>query len=940
MSNREINVKNITLTKFNELISHQTIKIACFIVVLLSVVACGVSSDSNKKDPVVVENAVAFIKRPQLLDDEQVLVSDSIIEPQMFRPGAVLYIKDSASISSVARDLTSSVFSDEVFLNDEGLLLYDVKDLSVSYDGEKLIFAMRAPEDENADEEDQPTWNIWEYDLPSKNLNRLIESNFEAEKGQDVSPRYLPGGRIVFASTRQSKSKSILIDEGKSQYIAQDEGRDADAFVLHTMNDEGLDIKQITFNQSHDLNPVVLENGKILFSRWDNAGQTRSNGVNLYQINPDGSGLSYMYGRHSHDTGTDGDAVHFAKPRELDSGNIAVELRDFELTGTGSQTTEININDFVEIDVSIDGAAGDGQSSIISGLATNGEPNLKGNYGAFFPFTDNSNRYLVSWSLCRMQLIDTDSTTDGNQTGSVENCTAEKLASEDYEATTPRYGLWVLDASNGTQLPIDSPEDGQLIEDAVIMSARSEAFFIDELETVGEALTLKNDGFGILHIRSVYDFDGVDTSPVGLAILADPLQTAPGNRPQRFIRIEKPVSLPSDEVRDIDNTAFGRSSAQLMREIIGYAPIEPDGSVKIAVPANVAFAISLLDENGQRTSERHQNWLHLAAGETLECVGCHTGSSEVPHGRLDAQPESINTGAATTGIEFPNTESALFADMGETMAETYTRINGVRRLTPDILFEDEWTDANITPKAASFEFTNADLKTLIPFNKEACSSNWDNACRIVINYEQHIHPLWSVDRRVFEADEITLQEDQTCTACHTNLDTDGAARVPDEQLDLTDGPSTDEPDHFKSYRELLFNDNELALVNGALVDFLRDTDVVQLVPELDENGDQILDEDGLTILIPLEIVLVDVNGDPILDADGNEQLVPVLVQETVNVIPSMETAGASNSTDFMAPFQSGKSHENYLTNAEMKLISEWLDIGAQYFNDPLVAPAN
>jgi len=935
-----MNVNKITLTKFNESNFSWAGKIVCFMTMLLALTACGVSSDGDKKDPVVVENAVAFIKRPQLLDDEQMLVSDNIIEPQIFRPGAVLYIKDSASISSVAKDLTSSVFSDEVFLNDEGFLLYDVKDLSVSYDGEKLIFAMRAPEDEDADEEDQPTWNIWEYDLPNKNLHRIIASDFEAEKGQDVSPHYLPGGRIVFSSTRQSKSKSILIDEGKSQYIAQDEDRDADAFVLHTMDDEGLDIKQITFNQSHDLNPVVLDNGKILFSRWDNAGQTRTNGVNLYQINPDGSGLSYMYGRHSHDTGTDGDTVHFAKPRELENGNVAVELRDFELTGSGSQTTEINLNDFVENDVSIDGAEGVGQRSIVSGLTTNGEPNLKGNYGAFFPFTDNSNRYLVSWSLCRIQLIDMDSATDGNQTGSIENCTAEKLASEDYEAATPRYGLWVFDESNGTQLPIDSPEDGQLFEEAVIMASRPEAVFIDELEVTDEALTLKNEGFGILHIRSVYDFDGVDTTPAGTAILADPVQTAPGDRPQRFIRIEKPVSLPSDEVRDIDNTAFGRSNAQLMREIIGYAPIEPDGSVKIAVPANVAFAISLLDENGQRTSERHQNWLHLAAGETLECVGCHTANSEVPHGRLNAQPESINTGAATTGIEFPNTESALFADMGETMAQTYTRINGVRRLSPDILYEDEWTDANITPKAVSFEFANADLTTLIPFNKEACSSNWDNACRIVINYEQHIHPLWSVDRRVFAADEITLQEDRTCTTCHTSIDTDGAAQVPVEQLDLTDGPSTDEPDHFKSYRELLFNDNELALVNGTLVDFLRDTEVLQLVPQLDENGDPVLDEDGLQILIPLEIVLVDESGDPILDGDGNEQLVPVFVQETVNVAASMSTAGASNSTEFMAHFQSGQSHENYLTNAEMKLISEWLDIGAQYFNDPLVAPAN
>jgi hypothetical protein len=31
-------------------------------------------------------------------------------------------------------------------------------------------------------------------------------------------------------------------------------------------------------------------------------------------------------------------------------------------------------------------------------------------------------------------------------------------------------------------------------------------------------------------------------------------------------------------------------------------------------------------------------------------------------------------------------------------------------------------------------------------------------------------------------------------------------------------------------------------------------------------------------------------------------------------------------------------HTGYLTPAELRLISEWLDIGAQYYNDPFVAP--
>jgi hypothetical protein len=31
-------------------------------------------------------------------------------------------------------------------------------------------------------------------------------------------------------------------------------------------------------------------------------------------------------------------------------------------------------------------------------------------------------------------------------------------------------------------------------------------------------------------------------------------------------------------------------------------------------------------------------------------------------------------------------------------------------------------------------------------------------------------------------------------------------------------------------------------------------------------------------------------------------------------------------------------HTGYLTPAELRLISEWLDIGGQFYNDPFVAP--
>ena len=94
-------------------------------------------------------------------------------------------------------------------------------------------------------------------------------------------------------------------------------------------------------------------------------------------------------------------------------------------------------------------------------------------------------------------------------------------------------------------------------------------------------------------------------------------------------------------------------------------------------------------------------------------------------------------------------------------------------------------------------------------------------CRTVVNYETHIHPLWGVDRSGIDGNGMAF--DHTCTSCHSPADAMGMAMVPQGQLDLTDGPSADEPDHFNSYRELLFPDNQQTLNDDmtAVVDFME-----------------------------------------------------------------------------------------------------------------------
>jgi len=879
---------------------------------LFALAACsGGSSDGSSggllgggqdPDPVVVDFAVAYVKRPLLTDEDGNLLTSNVREPAEFRPGAELFVRDRASPSAAAVSITEGVFADDEEGNPPR---YDVKDLSASYDGSKLVFAMRAPEDPDLDDDEQPTWNLWVYDRSDDSLRRVIDSDITAEDGQDVAPRFLPDDRIVFSSTRQRRAKAILLDEGKPQFSAFDEDRDAEAFALHVIDQDGSDLKQITFNQSSDFDPAVLGSGRVVFSRWDNVANI--NRISLYSVNPDGTGHELLYGVHSHDTGPEGATVEFMEPRELPDGRLLAMLRaPGDQARMGTLPVAIDTAEFVEHDqptFANQGLLTDAQELLISGDLNLDEdaPALQGRYAHVTPLYDGSDRLLVAWSQCRL----VDQTSDPEDPVFAP-CSGEPLDDPNYVEADPLYGIWMHDLAEGTQQPVVLGEEGSANSEVVILEPRNRPpVILDQTPGIELDADLVAESMGVLHIRSVYDIDGTATEDLG--VLADPAQTVAADRPARFLRLVKSVSMPDDDLIELDGTAFGRSQAQLMREILGYVPIEPDGSVMVKVPANVAFWPEIIDADGRRIGPRHQNWLQLRPGEERTCNGCHTADSQAPHGRLDAQAPSANAGAPEDGSPFPGTVGTLFANQGETMAEVYARINAPRTPSMDVVYTDEWTDPDVRDPDEDLAYEYTLLSTQPPVDP-SCVQTYTATCRIVVNYEQHIHPLWSVSR----VDEDDAAVDHTCTGCHGDQDDMGMAMVPAAQLDLGDGASVDEADHFKSYRELLFNDNQQILDEGALVD--------ELVEVFDADGNQVFETDA--------------EGELILDAEGNP--IPVLVPVTVT--PPLRVAGANASERFFSRFEPGGTHAGWLTPHELRLIAEWIDIGGQYYNNPFDVP--
>jgi hypothetical protein len=313
--------------------------------------------------------------------------------------------------------------------------------------------------------------------------------------------------------------------------------------------------------------------------------------------------------------------------------------------------------------------------------------------------------------------------------------------------------------------------------------------------------------------------------------------------------------------------------------------------------------------------------MQIRTGETVVCNGCHVQGQVPPsnsHGRRGLFAV-VNTGAPVTGQAFPNTAlqvtdrtGAVVApprqpNAGETMAEyraamQVTCVDAACADHPavDIVFTDVWTPTGVGTPDPTEVWTYSQLATPAPVRAD-CETNWQGNCRITIHYPLHIAPMWTTPRNSITAvNPATMMPYTTCTDCHSPADAAGVKRIPagNSQLDLSPSPAATPPcdqQEYTSFCDLLFPHPQL--------------DPVTMLP----------------IIVP---------GPP-------DPVTGLPTQVVLQTTPPMSGAGANASGMFFSEFATGGTHAGWLSGAELKLISEWLDIGGQYYNDPFaIPPAN
>jgi len=839
---------------------------------LATLSGCGNSSSSSDPVATTANISIAYVRRPVAALANP---TDSVVTST----GGDIYIRDVSSPNGTDVDVTRS------YTLGQG----DASDPEVSYDGTKLLFAMRcsaqsAPQCYNYENRGNDfSWNVWEYDIPTRSMRRIIQDPAVSTRGNDVDPTYLPDGRIVFVSTRQTTSRQAAGSApGAIGYLYTDEYEREPVTVLHVMNNDGSGITQISFNQSHDRNPTVLTNGEIMYSRWDHVGGR--NQFSIFKINPDGSDFFVLYGAHS-------PGNSYLHPREMPDGRVISSLMPLSGTREGGSIEIIDVQNYSENNepATSPGPAnqlGDRSGQFqVSRLILPGESNSRheamrgrnisplGRYSTPFPLWDGTHRVLVAY-------------TPSQPTREFNPFLGRRVTVEG----TPRYGIWMLDLDRRTLNVIIPPQDGFFLSDPIAIQARPVPG-IKTATPTDEGVT--GTGMGILNVKSVYDTDsrgrmgnavlstGESIPMTGglpnLAAMKNPASSGYQSRVARFFRITRSVPSPVG----LDRETIGESEFE-MQQIIGYGVVEPDGSMTARVPGNTPVTITVLDREG-RGFTHHTNWIQAKPGETRTCNGCHSPRRGV--------------GLNTQTFAGPHPQAV---DPGESMSETrYFRISSsVADLRRDPSYQDVWTGmfntqngTSITPEAditISYDDLNgAGHAHAAPIpspvrasNGATCSAaSWSPVnCAIVINYETQIQTVW----------------DNHCVSCHSG-------DAPSGNLDLSNSRSA-VYGRFASYQELLVGD-----------------------PVLDANGLPIIsiDPDDGEIIIQRE---------PALVVAGNSRVSTLIERLFEQELRGNGTACVSNGAGGCT--NGLTNHAGMLNAAEKRMITEWVDVGAQYYNDP------
>ena len=156
----------------------------------------------------------------------------------------------------------------------------------LSFDARKVVFGYKKKD---------KSFRIYEIDI-DPSAGKMIEGSlrqltFDPDQKvplyrggvldiDDMDPCYLPNGKIMFASTR---SERHVFCAGPT------------VTTLYLMDADGKNMRRLSAGTLSEMEPWVMDDGRVMYTRWEYVDKGLGNGQSVWSVRPDGSGVDHVY---------------------------------------------------------------------------------------------------------------------------------------------------------------------------------------------------------------------------------------------------------------------------------------------------------------------------------------------------------------------------------------------------------------------------------------------------------------------------------------------------------------------------------------------------------------------------------------------------------------------------------------------------------------------
>ncbi|MDR0520969.1 MAG: hypothetical protein LBH00_03840 [Planctomycetaceae bacterium] len=547
-----------------------------------------------------------FLPLPAALADASLAADKQTATPEKFFDGTELFIvikrfpiksshvytyhyegfKAGGGLFLAARNPDGSYHTKLLVNAAEGQIL----NADISFDGKTILFSWRKKKSE--------PYHIFTVNVDGTGLKQLTRGGHH-----NYDCCWLPDGGIAFLSSRSPQFAYCW---------------NAPVGVLHRMSPDGSHLLRLSDNYLNDFTPYVLNDGRIIYSRWEYVDRPAIPIQSLWTVRPDGTNLQGYFGNRVLSPAT------FAEPRPIPRTDKIVCL----LTGHGGiMLGAIGL---------LDRQHGDNAQASITNITPEvpvGNVNEgDGDHWSVRKYCNpcplDSERFLVT-AAGAVQL----------RTFALKNGQPESAA---VLLECPPDGMWWYNAVPVKARPL--PLAHAAAETATQVAE-------DSLRTEGGAAGIRpllNGGQMSPALSKKESLRPAEGSPQGAEpatlALADVYQGLEGVRHGEAAAIRVVQEMPKTVRISPQYRTFGFQFPTIScgatyagKLILGDVPVEADGSAYFKVggtawrspagqsgsgPVTGPIYFMVLDKEG-RAIQRMRSFTHLMPGEQQTCIGCH-----------------------------------------------------------------------------------------------------------------------------------------------------------------------------------------------------------------------------------------------------------------------------------------------------------------------------